>query len=194
MDSQRYAFKLLAKPGPEIPERDLVLFFHRLIQARSLAETCVDVADYSHVPDGPGVMLICHEAHYSLERVQGHLGLRCAGKRGFEGDASARIRKIVGKTLRLAELAEAHEVLSGRLRFDTSAATLWLEDRLIAPSTDETFAAFAPVLAEALTPVWGGPPILTRGASAPSKERFQIDIAFPAAPPIAALLTRLSPA
>lgn len=191
MDSQRYAFKLLARTGPEIPERDLVLFLHRLIQARSLAETCVDVADYSHVPEGPGVMLICHEAHYSLERVQGHLGLRCAGKRGFEGDAGARIRKIVGKTLRLAELAESHEVLSGRLQFDTSAATLWLEDRLIAPNTDETFAAFAPVLAETLTPVWGAPPILARGTS--PKERFQVDITFPAAPPIATLLSRLSP-
>jgi len=189
MDSQRYSFKLAAKPGAEIPDRDLVLFFHRLIQDKAVQETCIDVADYTHVPDGPGVMLICHEAHYSLERAGGQLGLRCAGKRGFEGDARARIRRVLRKTLHLAHLAETHEVLGGRLQFDTSNATFWLEDRLIAPSTEATFAAFAPVLAETITGVWGASPILVRGAS--SKEPFRVDITSPVAPGIVDLLGRL---
>lgn len=191
MESQRYALRLGTKAGAEVPERDLVLFFHRLIQEKALRETCVDVTDYSHVPEGPGVMLICHEAHYALERVSGSLALRCATKRGAEGDAAARIRRILGKTLALAKLAESHEALGGRVRFDMSQATLWIEDRLVAPNTEATFAALAPVLGETLTAVWGASPVLSRAGW--PKERFQVDIAFPLAPSIEELLGRLSP-
>lgn len=206
MDSQRYAFKfyVAAAPGDdgacgpeprpdgaraEVPSSDLILFFHRLIQEGLPGETYIDVTDYSHVTNGPGVMLICHEAHYSMDRSDGRLGLRCATKRGASGDIAERIRWVINKALRIAAAMEGHEVLGGRLRFDTSSATLSIEDRLQAPNNEETFASVAPALAEVITAGWGAPPVLRRAGSA--KECFQVEISAPARPALAELAARL---
>lgn len=189
MDSQRFAAKLFTLPAAPVPTHDFVLFFHRVIQGSLLEETTIDVADYSHVPDGPGVMLICHEAHYSMDRGGGRLGLRCATKRGATGDTAARIRRVLLKTLKLAALMEGHEIFGGRVRFDTQSALVSIEDRLVAPPTQETFDAFAPELAAVATRAWGAPPVLVRVGSA--KEPFQVELSAPVAPAIQELLARL---
>ena len=189
MDSQRFAAKLDVLPPSEIPSGDLVLFFHRVIQERLLEEITVDVADYSHVPDGPGVMLVCHDAHYSMDRAGGRLGLKCATKRGATGGTSDRIRRVLRKVLGLAARMEEHEVLRGRVKFDTRSALVSVEDRLVAPSTQATFDAFAPVLAEVAAQVWGAPPVLARVGSA--KEPFAVRLSVPDGPPLGALMTKL---
>jgi hypothetical protein len=221
MESQRYAFELLttptdalesatpstqggALPAPtaalgtgsgDVSTHDLILFFHRLIQEKALPETCIDVTDYSHVPGGPGVMLLCHEAHYSLSRPlvagrpRGQIALRCATKRGAEGDTEARIRRVLRKTLRAAELVETHPSLGGRLTLDTTRAVLSIEDRLLAPNDEATFAALTPILAAVVTRVWGAAPVLSRLGSA--KECFQVEIAVPIGPPVTDLLARV---
>ena len=189
MESQRYAFELFSAPVAAVSDHELVLFFHRVIQDKALPETCIDVTDYSHVPGGPGVMLICHEAHYSLARSRGTIALRCATKRGAEGDAEARIRRVLRKTLRAAELVETHPSLVGRLSIDTTRAVLSIEDRLVAPNNEETFSALAPTLAAVITRVWGAAPVLSRVGS--EKECFQVEIAVPIGPSIGELLARV---
>jgi hypothetical protein len=190
MDSQRFTAKLFTlDAAASVPKEDVVLFFHRVIQDRLLDEITVDVTDYSHVPDGPGVMLICHEAHYSMDRGGGRLGLRCAAKRGATGDTAERIRRVLRKVLRLAERMEAHEILGGRVKFDTRSALVSIEDRLVAPSAQETFDALAPVLAGVATDVWGAPPVLVRVGS--PKEPFQVEMSAPVGPTVTDLLSRL---
>jgi hypothetical protein len=189
MESQRFAAKLHLLPPAEIPSEDLVLFFHRVIQDRLIDEITVDVADYSHVPDGPGVMLVCHEAHYSMDRAGGRLGLKCATKRGASGGTSDRIRRVLRKLLGLAAQMEDHEVLRGRVRFDTRSALVSVEDRLVAPSTQATFDAFAPVLAEVAARAWGAPPVLARVGS--PKDPFMVQLSVPDGPPLGALLANL---
>ena len=49
--------------------------FHRWIQEQALPGLLVDVADYRHVPEGPGVVLVAHEAIYGLDLGGGRLGL-----------------------------------------------------------------------------------------------------------------------
>lgn len=189
MESQRFAAKVFARESAPVPESDVVLFFHRVIQDRLVADTCIDVTDYSHVPGGPGVMLICHEAHYSLDRSGDRLGLRCAMKRGATGSVEDRIQAVLGRLLRLAALVEGHEIFGGRVRFETGSALVAVEDRLLAPPTQETFDAFAPVLAGVATRVWGVSPVLMRAGS--PKEPFQVELTASVAPPVGELLARL---
>lgn len=192
-ESQRYAFELATiapeQGASEVPVHDLVLFFHRVIQEKALPETCIDVADYSHVPGGPGVLLVCHEAQYTLHRARGPLALRCNTKRGAEGDTRSRIRRALRKVLGAASLAASHPSLGGRARFDTTRALFAIEDRLIAPNEPETFRAVAPALADVITHVWGATPVLTHVGTA--KECFQIEIATPIGPSVEELLSRL---
>lgn len=190
MQSERYAFKLHVKPPCDVPEKDIILFFHRVIQEGALSETLIDVTDYSHVPNGPGVMLICHEAHYSMDHGGGRLGLKCATKRGASGDGAERLRRVLQKTLRACAVMEGHEILAGRVQFDTASALFSIEDRLVAPNTPETFAAFSPVLAEGFARAWATPPALAHTGT--PKECFQVALTAPTAPTLAELLARLS--
>ncbi len=189
METQRATLKLFAAAPCEATSKEYTLFFHRTIQEGGLRETFVDVTDYSHVPDGPGVMLICHEAHYSMDRAAGRLGLKCATKRGATGDSAARIRRVLGKTLSACAAMESHEALSGKIRFSTDTLLFSIEDRLVAPSSAETFEAIAPVLSRVLSEVWGAAPSLTRAGS--PKECFQVAATMSASPPLPELLNRL---
>jgi hypothetical protein len=189
MESERYALKFYVRPPCGVPDQDFILFFHRVIQESLLSETCIDVTDYSHVPNGPGVMLICHEAHYSMDHGGGRLGLKCATKRGGSGDAAARLRRVMQKTLQACAAMEAHEIFGGRVRFDTAAALFSIEDRLVAPNTPETFAALAPALAGLAQRAWGTAPLLARTGT--PKECFQVELSAPSVPSLEELLARL---
>ena len=53
-----------------------VPLFHNWIQEDKIPNhTMVDVANYKHIPDGPGIMLIAHEGHFSLDFEDDELGL-----------------------------------------------------------------------------------------------------------------------
>lgn len=174
MDAQRISVKFAFIPPADVPHASFILFFHRVIQDKLLPETLIDVADYSHVHNGPSVMLIGHEAHYSIDSTNGQIGLKCAVKRGLTGSLDERIGRTFDKTLRLVDHLQKHEVLAGSVRVNTKSAWFSIEDRLVAPNTDLTFSQVAPVLASVATRYWGSQPVLSRLGSA--KETFQVDI------------------
>ncbi len=191
METQRLSVKLMAAPSFAASEKELILFFHRVIQEHKVPETFVDVTDYSHVPGGPGVMLICHEAHYGMDGSggQGPLGLKCATRRGMKGDISARIASAFQKTLAMALSMSTHETLVGRADFMTNRLLFSIEDRLVAPNTDETLTFLSGPLGELVSKVWGEKPTLARKGS--SKECFQVEVSLRESPPLSDLVQRL---
>ena len=53
-----------------------VPLFHNWIQEDRIPNhIMVDVANYKHISDGPGIMLIAHEGHFSLDFEDNDLGL-----------------------------------------------------------------------------------------------------------------------
>src|SRR5215831_20494529 len=60
---ERINIRLLATPASVDAA---ISEFHRWIQHNVTDEMLIDVVDYRHVPDGPGVVLIGHDADYSL--------------------------------------------------------------------------------------------------------------------------------
>jgi len=72
---QHVRVKVFARQPVSIDQGEAIAVFHRWIQDRVCPEMLIDVADYRHVPNGPGVMLIGHEANYSLDSAKGRLGL-----------------------------------------------------------------------------------------------------------------------
>ena len=61
----------------------------------------LDVADYKHVQEGPGIVLIGHEADYSLDLGGGRAGLVYDRNRGWETMPSLaeRVRDVFRGTL-----------------------------------------------------------------------------------------------
>src|SRR5437764_1537417 len=72
---QHVRVKIFASESARADLGDAIPAFHRWIQDRVCPEMLIDVADYRHVPNGPGVVLMGHEAAYSLDNTKGRLGL-----------------------------------------------------------------------------------------------------------------------
>jgi hypothetical protein len=158
MDPLRLNLKLLATDASSLRPAELVPIFHGWIQRRELApDLLIDVADYSHVVDGPGVVLIAHEGHYAFDALQGQLGFSYSLRRaniaaGFEPALRYGLRQLLtGANLLLHE-----PTLQGRLQFDLQRLKVQINDRLRAPNRAETWAGLQSEAQPALGAIFGG--------------------------------------
>jgi len=129
--------------NPEAVDLEAFLtIFNNWIQSHATEELLVDVADYRHVFAGPGVVLIGHEANYSLDNAGERLGLLYNRKADVPGTNQERLRQAVRAALLAAQRLEKEQ----KLKFNGREAQVIVNDRLLAPNTPETFAALAPDL------------------------------------------------
>ncbi len=187
--TDRLSVKLWVRNTDGIDNADFVKVFHRWIQKGEIGGLLIDVHDYSHVPNGPGVMLVAHEAHYRMDDTDGRLGLRYVRKREIDGDWSERLSMVLREALQAAQALESEPEFAGALQFDASVLNLRIDDRLVAPAGSETFAAFQPIIQSVVTNLYGDAaeisPDDTPGAP------FGVKITSTGEPGIADLLTRL---
>ena len=155
MIPRRIAIKFFASPDPGagLDLGPAIDTFHRFIQEKKVEGLLIDVADYAHVPEGPGVVLIGHEVDYGIDRTGGRTGLLVTRKHC--GDTS--LRDLLRDTLRKALVAIRAIENDGSLalRFGPDAFTLQFPDRLAAPNTDDAFDAILAEAAPALSEILG---------------------------------------
>jgi hypothetical protein len=145
--------------------------FNSWIQQQRLEELLIDVADYLHVHHGPGIMLIGHEADYSLDNRAGRLGLLYNRKAQLEGTTLEKLARAVRAALTAAQTLEREQ----GLKFNGSELQLIVNDRLLVPNTEETFAALEPDLNAFLDRLYGGADYLLTHHNDP-RERFTINV------------------
>jgi len=109
-----------------------------------LPELLIDVADYKHVPDGPGIMLIGHEADYSLDETDGRLGLLYNRKTPIEANGQTALQQAYDSAVHAVKKLESAPVFEGKLVFDRSEVEVILNDRLDFPNTEETWTKLLP--------------------------------------------------
>lgn len=146
---QRIGLKLFTMDGTSVLPREFVPIFHRWIQTQAVPDqVLVDVADYSHVPDGPGVMLVAHEGNFSIDLGGGRMGLAYNRKTPAKGLLADRLRSLTHTVLAACKRIEDEPSLAGRIHFRGDELEVFANDRLLAPNTPATLAAFRPALAQ----------------------------------------------
>jgi hypothetical protein len=187
-----WTVKVFFADGAAPPPHDFVPIFHRWIQEHALSELLIDVADYSHVHQGPGVLLVCGDAQYSIDQDEGRPGLLYARKRGSAAESlEGRIRDALTKALTACRLLEQDPVLAGRVRFRPNQVLVGVLDRLSAPNTPATFDAIAPTLGRLVAAMWddaGASLEPVRDPRAP----FRVRAFTSSAPGLETMLRRLS--
>lgn len=177
-DLQRIGVKV-ACADPSFPALELVPVFHRWIQSAALpGHMLIDVADYDHVPEGPGILLVAHEANLALDEVGGRVGLLYYRKQPLDGDLPARLRAALGTALHACRLLEQDAALGGRLRFNAGSLELFANDRLHAPNQAATYDAFQPTL-DALLQALYGDAKCTVARPADARSRFGVTVDGP---------------
>jgi len=151
---RRVCAKLYADRAVSINDDAFVALFHEWIQKRVLPSVLIDVADYMHVPDGPGIILVGHATTFALDRGDGRFGL-LAQRRRPDSDARRAIASVVRELLEVATRLEADTRLAGALVFDRSVVRVELNDRLHARNTDASFEELAPIARDVIAEVLG---------------------------------------
>lgn len=146
IEVQHINVKLLLNNSGDLSLEAVIPVFHSWIQDQIFDEVLLDVADYQHVKDGPGVVLIGHEADYSLDNTDGRVGVRYNRKAPFSdaGSNEDRLRQAVRAAMLACQRLEADTRLDGKFHFNGHDFELFINDRLIAPNTDETQARLDP--------------------------------------------------
>ena len=143
-DIQHFRVKLFAMPESRPRLANAVPVFHRWIQEKRLPEMMIDVSDYEHVPSGPGIILVCHEAIYSLDSGKGRLGLVYNRRTALDGSIEDRLAQAVRAAESAATLLEQEPEFAGVLRFDRTQWEVTVNDRALAPNKETTWNALEP--------------------------------------------------
>ena len=172
----------------------IVPVFHRWIQTQAVPGLLIDVADYKHVQDGPGILIVGHEGDYALDQENGRSGLLYTRKREWPtADFKDRLRLVIGLAVQAAQLLAADESLS--LDFRTDEIQLAFPDRLNAPNTPATLAVLQDDIIAVLAEVYGTDGITLTATTDDVKRPFSIQATIANAPTLTELvITQLEPA
>jgi len=158
MESHKLAVKFFVEAGAGTPVEEFVPVFHRWIQGKLLeGHQLIDVANYAHVHEGPGVVLVSHEANLHADLGEGKLGLMYIRKQPGAGSSfRERLRSTFGYALRAALMLEEDSALAGKISFRTRDPLFLINDRLFEPNTAETFGKVRGELEGFLRGLYGG--------------------------------------
>jgi hypothetical protein len=143
---QHVNVKLLVQNPEKIDLEPLIPVFHEWIQDQLPGELLLDIADYRHVPAGPGMVLIGHEGDYSVDNMDNRLGVRYNRKAALDGSNEDRLKQAARAALAACRRLEADPRLGGKLRFGGQEIEIFINDRLLAPNSDATREAADPEL------------------------------------------------
>jgi hypothetical protein len=135
MELQHINVKLYLENSPPVKLEALVPVFHEWIQDKVCEELLIDVADYTHLYAGPGVVLVGHEADYSVDNTGNRPGIRYNRKAVWPGSNRDRFSQALRAALQACRRLESEEKLGGTVRFDRQGIKLSVNDRMLAPNS-----------------------------------------------------------
>jgi hypothetical protein len=192
MDSYKLAVKFPFESLSHVKAEDFVPVFHRWIQNKSLpGHQLIDVAPYEHVKDGPGIVLVSHEANIHADDTHGKPGLLYRRKHPFGDSFRDRLKTTFGAALKAAALLDQEASLGGRAKIRTNEASFLIFDRLLAPNAPETFNAVRGELELFLKTLYGVPSVTLTYQQKP-EEVFEVGIKTGKSVPVSTLLDRIA--
>jgi hypothetical protein len=138
MQLQHVNVKLFVQNPKEVDLESLIPIFHGWIQDQTAGDLLLDIADYTHVQAGPGIILIGYDGDFSVDNTDNRLGVRYNRKGALEGSNQDRLKQAARAALIACQRLEEDPKLGGKLRFDGREVEIFINDRLIAPNNDTT--------------------------------------------------------
>jgi hypothetical protein len=144
MDLQSINVKIPVEGELKVDPARFIEVFHRWVAEHVMSELLIDIADYRHVPAGPGVLVIGLEADYAMDNTDNVWGVRYNRKSPLDGANSSRYAQALKSAAKAATTLETELASDGPLKFSRTKFDLYVNDRALAPNTAETLKAFQP--------------------------------------------------
>lgn len=142
MDLQKINVKFFAAEPNKVPLTDFIDIFHGWIQATD--GVYHDVADYSHMQAGPGIVLVADDANVSIDETGNRRGLLYSQKGKLSGSNIEKLSTVLRSALENCQRLEQDPALRGKLRFVGNQLEILVNDRLVAPNTRDAFEEIKP--------------------------------------------------
>jgi hypothetical protein len=191
MEVSRIGVKFFIEEQDPLGLVEFIPVLHRWIQNRALPDLLIDVADYSHVNQGPGIVLLAYEGNYGIDEHRGRRGVVYYRKRPFSGGLSDCLASVSEQALLACQRLEQEPGLAGRLRIRANEIQVFANDRLAAPNTGQTFETFSPALEKLLGKLYPGERYTLTSDPDP-KERFSVTAGVVGTQSTTSLLGRLA--
>ena len=149
---RRLGVKFSLKQQPTLEPEDILPIFQRWIQERRLEGMLIDVIDYKHVPEGPGIVLIADEADIAYDLTDGETGLNYIRKRDLPGNLDEALRFVFRGALAAALALEAEA--PGDIVFEFGSAKISFFDRMHYHNKPEVFADARPIMTDLLSEIY----------------------------------------
>ncbi len=188
MDLQKLNVKFFVAGPDAVPLTDFIEVFHGWIQATD--GVYHNVADYSHMKAGPGIVLIANQANVSIDESGGRRGLLVNQKSRLSGSNQEKFRAVFRAALENCRKLEAEPALRGRLRFAPDEALIFVNDRLSAINTPDSFAAIRSDVEEFAQRLFGAAAVVLDRDDDP-RRRLEVRIKSSAALDLLGLLQSL---
>ena len=154
MQLQKFGVKLFLNTNGSYESKDFIPVFHSWIQNKSVEDhLLIDVADYSHIQDGPGVMLVSHEGNFSLDQENQQPGIMYMRKTDIGGDFKGRFINVLSTTIQAANnmcdnnINKEVDFINNSFRFITN-------DRRIAENTRDNQKLYQDEVRKALVELY----------------------------------------
>ena len=134
--------------------RAFIPVFHRWIQAGQPGGILVDVAEYTHIPHGPQVLLVGHEGIWTIDTTDGRPGMLYSQRRPPEGTKDPLTRAL-HECLKAVALLEAEPEAKGVLAFRTDRIDVAANDRNAAPNEPATYPGLEHLVTAVFEPLVG---------------------------------------
>jgi hypothetical protein len=195
MQLQHVNVKLLVNKVEERDLEPLIPVFHSWIQGQGFGEISgellLDVADYRHVPEGPGVVLIGHEGNYSVDNAASRPGVRYNRKAPLDGSNQDRLRQAARAALLACQRLESEPLMQGKLGFNGQEIDLFFNDRLLVPNREGTRESVQSDLTTFFQRLFRGGEYSASYGQEP-RELFGVSVKSARTFPVAALLANLN--
>ncbi len=190
MIPKRIAAKIFATDsGTDVDFNAFIALFHEFIREKVLEGLLLDVADYAHVPEGPGVVLIGHDVDYGIDQTGGRTGLLTVKKRIEGGSLGGLLDDTVRMGLLAAKAVEDHA--STGVTFSADTLQLQLPDRLVAQNSSAGFESFRPKLEGLAARLFGNGARVERVDADEPRRPLAANVSATGSEDLATLLARL---
>jgi hypothetical protein len=154
MEIQHLIAKIHVEGALGFDPAQVVDVFHKWVAGQTMPGVIlVDVAELLHVPKGPGVIAVGHEADYALDNTGGVWGVLYRQKVQRAGTNAERVAYVLREAAHAGALLE--QAFPSGLKFSRTTFELIVNDRGIAPNITATYSALEPEFAATLKTLLG---------------------------------------
>lgn len=173
MELQKISVKVFTAEPHNVPLTDFIDIFHGWIQASD--GVYYDVADYSHMQAGAGIVLVADDANLSIDETENRRGLLFSQKSHLAGSNQEKLRAVLRSALENCRRLEQEPALLGKLKFLPNEMLMVVNDRIIAANTEESFQEIKSEI-ESVARVLFGETDLTLERDRDARKRFNVRI------------------